>query len=416
MMNSSLARAKQALGAMRYPEYRKYWFATLASVSGFQIVMFSQFWLVRQLEEDPIWLGAVGLATGLPAILLNLFGGVLADRVDQRRLIMFTQATTGCLVFLLATLTLLDIVKVWHVLAIAFCSGAIQAFDQPARHALFPHLIERKELMTAVALNSSIWQGTRIVAPAIAGMVIAVAGTEAALYAGSGGFLTMGLLTTRLKVPPIPKAISNNALADLLQGARFVRDNSLFSSLIAMTFFNSFFGMSYIALMPVFTVDILGKGATAQGILVSASGAGALLGTASAAMLGTFQKRGWLILLGGAFSGGFLIAFGLSEWFLLSIGCLFLIGFFQSIYMISIMTTLQMRVPDELRGRVMGIYSMTYSIMPLGAMVGGLLASLASAPFAMVFGGSAVSGFAFLSGTINRKVRQLRSDSVPSST
>ena len=402
-----LAKGTQVLSALRYPQYRKYWFATLASVSGFQIVMFSQLWLVRQLEENPIWLGSVGLALGVPAILLNLFGGVVADKFDQRRLIMVTQALSGSFIFLLATLTLLGVVQVWHILAIAFCTGAVQAFDQPARAAIFPHLIDRKDLMNAVALDSAIWQGMRIIAPAMAGIIIATASTEASLYVGSAGFLGMVALISWLKVPPIQRAEGGSPLQNLFQGAQFVRNNSLFSSLIAMTFFNSFFGMAYIQLMPIFTIDVLHKGATAQGVLLSAGGVGALLGTVTVAIMGRFPHRGWLILGGSALYGGFVAGFGLSHWYYVSMGVLFLAGYAQSIYMILLMGTLQMRVPDELRGRVMGIYGMTYNIMPLGGMLSGVIASVLSAPFAVALGGSAVSGFAFLSGIFNRQIRRL---------
>lgn len=409
-LSSRLARGRQSLGAMRNPEFRKYWFATLASVLGFQMVSFSQLWLVRQLEPNPLWLGAVGLATGVPSIALTLFGGVLADRVDQRRLIMVTQTLTGVFTALLATLTLLDVVQVWHILAIAFLIGAVNAFDGPARQAIFPDLIERKDLMNAVALNSSIWQGSRMVAPMLAGIIVAAFGTETALFVGAAGFLSMAALISSLKISQAQKQRGRSALQDLFQGAKFVRDSSLFSSLIAMTFFNSFFGMAYLQLMPIFTIDILHKSAAAQGALMSAGGIGALLGTACAAFLGRFPRRGLLILAGSLLFGGMIVGFGLSHWYGLSLGLLLLAGFCQSIYMISIMSTLQMKVPDELRGRVMGIYGMTYNLMPLGGMLAGGVASVLSAPFAVAAGGGAVSGYALLNGAFSRTVRGLKAD------
>lgn len=163
---SFLASRRASLGALQNVQYRRYWFATLIAVMGFQMSMFSQAWLVRQLEENPIWLGMVGLAQGVPAIVFNLVGGVMADRVEQRRLIIITQGLTGAMLLVLAMLVTFGVVRVWHILAIAFASGILRAFDQPARQALFPRLIDRKDMMSAVALNSSIWQGTRIIAPA----------------------------------------------------------------------------------------------------------------------------------------------------------------------------------------------------------------------------------------------------------
>src|ERR687888_1771364 len=149
--------------ALHYPAYRAFWLGLLASVSGFQMLRFGQFWLVYQLTDSPLPLGYVGLANGVPAICLNLFGGVFADRFDQRRLIIITQSLTASLIFVLATLTLLGVVQVWHVLVIAFCAGAVESFDQPARQSLYPHLIDRKVMLSAVALNSSIRQGTRLI-------------------------------------------------------------------------------------------------------------------------------------------------------------------------------------------------------------------------------------------------------------
>src|SRR4029450_6000546 len=151
--------------ALHYPAYRAFWLGLLASVSGFQILRFGQYWLIYQLTASPVALGYMGIASGVPAICLNLFVGVFSCTLDPRRLIMTTQSLTAGLIFLLATLTFLDVVQVWHVLVIAFCAGAVEPFAQPARQALYPHLIDRKVMLSAVALNSSIWQGTRVIAP-----------------------------------------------------------------------------------------------------------------------------------------------------------------------------------------------------------------------------------------------------------
>ena len=142
--------------ALRYPAYRAYWLGTLASVCGFQMLMFGQGWLVFKLTSSPLQLGFVGMASATSAIALNLFGGVVADKINRRRLIMATQSVTASLIFLLATLTLLDVVALWHIFVLALLTGAVNAFDQPARQALYPSLIDRKVMMSAVALNSSI--------------------------------------------------------------------------------------------------------------------------------------------------------------------------------------------------------------------------------------------------------------------
>ena len=168
--------------ALQYPKYRAYWLGMLAAVSGYQMFRVGQLWLIYQLTDSPWFLGYAGIANALPGMFFNLFGGVFADKLDKRILIVTTQATTASLITLLAILTLLGVVQPWHILAVAFLAGAVEAFDTPARQAIYPHLIDRKVMMSAVAMNSVIWQSTRIIAPAVAGFIIDFINTEAALF------------------------------------------------------------------------------------------------------------------------------------------------------------------------------------------------------------------------------------------
>src|SRR5205823_4609444 len=225
--------------ALHYPAYRAFWLGLLASVSGYQMFRFGQPWLIYQLTGSPLPLGYVGLASGVPAVCLNLFGGVVADKFDQRRLIMITQSLTAGLIFVLATLTLLDVVQVWHIVVIAFFAGAVEFFDQPARQSLYPHLIDRKIIGSAVALNSCVWQGTRTIMPAVAGCIVAWAGTAMAFYLAGLGFVIMAAVMYRLRMPPITRQARGSAAQNIREGLTFIRQNSIFSFLIAMTFFNS---------------------------------------------------------------------------------------------------------------------------------------------------------------------------------
>ncbi|HIN73008.1 MAG TPA: MFS transporter, partial [Dehalococcoidia bacterium] len=346
-----------------------------------------------------------------PAILLNLFGGVFADRLDNRRLIMVTQTLLASLIFLLATLTLSGIIEVWQVLAIAFVAGAVNAFDQPSRQALYPHLIDRSVMMSAVALNSSIWQGTRIVAPAIAGLIIASAGIATSFYVAGSGFAIMVVVMFTLKVPPFKRSASKGTGRDMLEGVKFIKDNSIFSSLIALTFFNSFFGMAYVILMPVFAEEILGRGATAYGLLLSVSGASSLMTTVYMGTRTGMNGKVSVLIGGAVLSGLFIAAFALTtDWFksfYLAMSLMFIIGIFNSMYRISIMSSLQMLVPDQMRGRVMGFYGMTYSLMPIGGMQASLVAIVVGTPIAIAIGGLAVSSFAVGLVVANPKIRGL---------
>jgi MFS family permease len=397
--------------ALHYPAYRAYWLGLLASVSGFQMLRFGQYWLVYQLTGSPLALGYVGLASGVSAIGLNLFGGVVADRFDQRRLIMTTQSLIACLILVLATLTLLDAVQVWHVVLIAFGVGGVEAFDGPARQVLYPHLIDRRVMVSAVALNSAIWQGTRIIAPAVAGFIIAWAGTAVAFYLAGVGFFTMTATMYRLRVPRIASRARGSAVHDIVEGLTFIRHHSIFSFLIAMTFFNSFFGLSYITLMPVLAVDILHVGAHGQGLLMSVGGVASLLTTLCLSSRRHVGSQGWLIIGGGVMSGLAVATLGLTSAFVgsfaLALAIMGVIGICNTTYTTAIQSSLQMLVPDVMRGRVMGFYGMTYNLTPLGGMLAGALAGLISTPVAIAVGGLAVAAFALGPGMMNPQVRRL---------
>ena len=420
------AMMTRALGpAMAYSAYRAYWFGTLASVSGFQMLNFSQFWIIHRLTHDPIYLGYVGLASAIPSIVLNIFGGVLADRLERRKLIAITQTVNGLLIIVLTLLTFTGIVQPIHVIILAFLAGAVNAFDQPARQALYPALIDHKGMMNAVALNSAIWTGTRIVAPAFAGLIISFAGEGVSFLLSSLGFFAMAVIVMSIEIPAVhtPTGSSDESRKQsgshgggLLEGVKFIAGNNIFLFLISMTFFNSFFGMSYIPMMPVFAVEILKVGADGQGILMGLGGVGALGMTIVIGRIGNFRQRGWLIIVGSLLFGLLLAAFAYSSQllgnYILAMSLMFLMGASSSIYMISIMSSLQLMVPDNMRGRVMGFYGMTWSIMPLGGIFAGGLASLFAngsdgVPIAVALGGLLVALFAIGPALLNSNVRSV---------
>ena len=399
--------------ALRYPQYRNYWFGTLASVCGFQMLMFAQGWLTYELTGSPLYLGYVAVASAVPSIALNLFGGVFADRLDKRKLIFYTQLLTAAIIFTLAFLTLFKVVRVEHIIALAFAAGAVNAFDQPARQALYPHLIDRRVIMSAVALNSAIWQGTRIVAPAVAGLIIGLIGTATAIFIAGAGFVVMAVVILALRLPRIESGSTGSAFGALWEGLRFISGNTIFSFLIAMTFFNSFFGMAYITMMPAFAVDVLKVGPDGQGILMTVGGVGALGVTMLLSSAGNFHRKGLLIIGGGLAFGLSIVAFALTSMFIgsfyLALALMFVMGISSSTYMISIMSSLQLLVPDRMRGRVMGFYGMTWSIMPLGGMQAGAIAAFVGVPVAVAIGGGFVAAFALGPALVNRQVRNIGS-------
>jgi MFS family permease len=372
---------------------------------------FAQFWLAYELTGSALWLGFVGLAEAIPAIVLNLVGGAVADRVDRPRLVMWTEVAAGGIVTGLGVLVLTESVLPWHVLVVVGSVAGINAFNQPARVALYPSYVERSSLLSAVALNSSAWQLTRIVGPAFAGVVIALTGTEVSLFVAAAGMFAMALAMNTLPAEGALVRRSTKALTDVVDGVRFIARNGLIRFLIAMTFFNSFFAMSYVPLMPIFAVDILGVGSEGQGLLIGTSGIGALLATTWVSTRSSSRGRGAYLIGGAALAGLSLVAFALSSRYVGSMGLalalIFAIGVFTSTYMISVTTSLQLMVPDELRGRVMGFWGMTWNMLPLGALFVGALAELITVPWAVAVGGMVVTAFALGPALFNQRIRSL---------
>ena len=410
-MRDDRARLFNIPPALRYPKYRAYWIGALASVCGYQTLIFGQGWLIFELTGSPLYLGYIGLASATSSIALNLFGGVFADKLDKRRLIVITQLTTASLIFLLAFLTLLDVVQVWHVIFIAFVAGGVGAFDQPAQQALYPHLIERKAIVSAVALDSAVWQGMRIVAPAAAGFVISQAGTATAFFLAGVGFITMAAVMLLLKVPRIESASGGSPIHDMIEGLKFIGGSTVFAFLIGMSFFNSFFGMAYMMMMPAFAVDILKVGADGQGMLMGMSGIGSLTITMVLSSMSGSAYRGPMIVGGGAAFGLSVAIFALTSFYVesfpLALTLMLVVGVSNSIYMISIRSSLQLLTPDSMRGRLMGFFGMTWSIMPLGAFQAGAIAEFVGVPVAVALGGGLVTLFALGPALMNRQVRNL---------
>jgi MFS family permease len=395
--------------ALRNRNYRIYWVGLLVAVLGYQMLTFTQLWLIYELTNSPVYLGIAGGVNGAATISLSVFGGVFADRLDRRRLIIVTQSSMAILSLVLAILTITDLVNVWHVLIITALTGATSAFDNPARQALLPQLIDDpKDLGNAVALASSVWSVTRIIGPALAGVLIAFAGPAVCFCITFVAYGVMVLSLTRLRVGRIAvPGTRSGLLSEFKEGWSYVLNNSIFFTIIAMTFLNSVFGLSFVYLLPVFAKDILDVGPTGFGFLMTASGIGAIFGVMTIATIANRGYRGRILLIGSSLFGSLLVGFALSRWYPASLFLLALTGFFSSIYVTNVLTLLQALVPDKLRGRVMGIYALTYSLQPLGGLQAGLVASVVGAPLALTIGGLVVLSFAVYVAISNRQIRNL---------
>ena len=401
--------------ALKYPEFRNYWFGLLASVTGYQmLVLFTLGWLISNvLTGDARYLGYMSTAIAVPAVLLNLFGGVLADKVNPRRLLGLTQLTTGVVVLVLATLVLLDWANEWHVLAAAFLIGSIQAFDTPTRQSIFPRLLDRSALSNAIALNASVWTGTRIFGPLVAGIIIGRADVSTAIYVSAVGFLVMALISQMLK-PAAAQRARGSVLKEMASGFSFIKGSPIFSLLIGMTFFHSLFGVSYVFLMPLFADEVFEVGPEKIGWLMGAAGLGALIGIVLAAHLTKSRYKGWLLIVGAGLFGAFLIFFALTSnagLYGASMVMLFVADLCFAVYLMMVMTTLQTMVPDGFRGRVMGFYAMTWSLVPLGGLQSSQIAHYIGGPEAVGIGGVLVLALTLVVAVFSRRVRTLGSDS-----
>ncbi len=383
-------------------------------MTGLQMFMVTQAWLIYDLTGSALQLGLVGLARAAPAVVLGLVGGVVADKWDQRRLLIVTAVGTSLLYVFLATLTLSGTVQVWHILAVVFLTGALHSFEQPSRQAIFPNLIDRRDMTKAVALNSTIHPGTRIVAPLVAGFLIdnvgiPMQGAAITIYLVSATYMINSLLILRLHLPPVTRAAGGNPLQDLTDGARYILTNHTFRFLIGMTFLNAFFGMSHIVLLPVFAEQLLGDASgSGLGMMYSVAGLGGLMGALAAGPVVARSRVGLVVISGGTVFGMALAAFAFAPWFWLALALEWLASASNQLFMVTGQSTLHSQVPDHYRGRVMGVWGMTHTlVMPMGGLNMGGVTSAFNATFAVAAGGGIVALFAMLGAGGSSRVRSL---------
>ncbi|MBM4416058.1 MAG: MFS transporter [Chloroflexi bacterium] len=399
-----------ALGALTVPRYRRYWLGSLATVAAIQLAALGEGWLiVDELGGSPRVLGTLGAATAAPTILVNLLGGVLADRVNRRVVMAVTSLCSAALLLALTILDVTNTVEIWHVIVVAALMGVIFGIDSPARNAFFPDLIERRFIQSAVALNAIMWQGTRIVAPMVGGLLVSLAGTQVVFALGAVGFALMLPVLLTLRVAETRPERGRDVLADLVGGVRFIAAHRLFTLLILLSYSHMFFGLQYFQLMPL-VAKAFDRGASGFGTLLTMIGVGAVTGTAITLRLQRFRHQGRL-LLGALFAAELLIcAFALAPRYELALVLLLLASICNAVFLIVSMTALQLRVPDAVRGRVMGIHSITFSMAMLGGLLGGEVAELSSVRVALLSGAALMAAVVAVVTLTERELRALRND------
>jgi MFS family permease len=401
-------RIVDALSALRHRNYRLYWLGQLSSVLAQNMEGIAQSWLVLEITNSPLLLGLTGLAFAIPTITLTLLGGVIADRADRRRIMIFSQLGSASIFFILATLVVIQWVALWHVMTLAFLSGCIRAFDRPSRMALLPQMVPKEDIPNAVAVGGTIWQLNRLVGPAVAGLLIYLVGIGPTFYFCFFASLSAVCLWLGIRFEHQPTAVSSGGLLQhMMDGLNFIRKNELYYTFISITFFNSIFGMSYLILMPVFARDVLNVGSQGFGFLQSAGGLGALLGVFAVAYFSHSGGKGRQVIGGAIIFGLLLIIFALSKSYSLSLILACALGIASQFYITMINAILQVNLPDQLRGRVMSIYGLTWDLMPLGGLIAGAIAEYAGAPTAVVAGGAFVAVMALGVAMFSPNMRRL---------
>lgn len=377
-----------SFAALKYYNYRLWFVGQLASLVGTWMQSTAQGFLVFQLTGSPVYLGYVTFAAGLPTWLLMLYGGVVIDRMSRRNLLVITQTAMMILALILAVLTFAGLVQPWHILLLAFLLGIANAFDAPARQAFVADLVDREDLTNAIALNSTMFQLATVVGPAVAGLTYAAFGPAWCFTINGISFIAViiALLWMQIKALPIhPRATS--AVREMIEGLRYSLQHPIIRALIALIGVTGLFTTAYMTLFPAWAVTVLHGDATTNGWLQSARGLGALMGALTIAALGRFKRKGRLLTLGAFFFPAMLIVFAVMTWLPLSLLVLIAVGWGFLIMANMAGTLLQTLVPEELRGRVTGVYSLVaFGSLPIGALAAGAAAEWIGAPLTIILG------------------------------
>jgi MFS family permease len=377
---------RQTFAALRYPNYRLWFAGQLISLFGTWMQTTAQGFLIFELTRSPVYLGYIGFANGIPTWLLTLYGGVIADRLQRRTLLMVTQTGMMLLAFTLALLTFLQIVQPWHILLLAFLLGVANSFDAPSRQAFVTEMVGRDDLTNAIALNSTMFQSATVVGPAVAGVVYAVFGPAWCFVINGVSFVAVIVALGLMHLEPRRRQSKSASIrADLREALQYISARRTVRTLIALVAATSMFGLSLASIIPAWTVNVLSGDATVNGLLYSARGAGSLLGALVIASLGRFAWRGKLLTAGSFIFPAFLLAFAPLRWLPLSLLMLVGVGVGTILVLNLSNAIVQTVTPDRLRGRVMGAYTMIFfGFMPLGALWTGTIAENLGEPTAVV--------------------------------
>ncbi len=378
--------------ALRHRNFRLFWFGQILSLTGTWMQITAQGWLVLELTDSEFLLGLVSAASSAPILLFTLWAGVVADRYDKRRIILVAQSFALAVALVLAVLTGTGRITVESLLVLVFLLGTASAFEVPTRQSFFVDLVGRPDLTNAIAMNSAAFNGSRIIGPAIAGVLIGAAGVAACFYLNAVSFLAVLVALLAMRLPAWERpAETASAWQNLREGFAYIHGDRLVRTLVGLVAAAAILAFPFTMLLPVFARDVLHVGARGLGALLAASGAGALAGGVALAAVSSRVRRGPLLLGSAVAFTTLLIGFALSPFFGLSLVLLVGVGFAMILNTATVNSLIQSLVPDRLRGRVMSVYVFMFLGMgPVGSLQAGTLAHWLGAPAALAIGAAAL--------------------------
>ena len=374
------------------------WLGSFASFMALNMQMITRGWLVLRLADDsPLSLSLVMVSFAAPMTFVSLIGGALADRISRKRMVMFSQAGNAILALLVATLDITDVVEFWHLMVLGVLNGSLMAFNMPSRQAMISDTVPEDKLMNAISLSNSAMNLTRILGPALAGILILYIDTAGVFFLISGIYVFATLSIVTINAGTKPASSSRRGMTgDIREGLAYVLGDPTLKGLILIGFIASLFGFSYFALLPAWGREALDVGSADLGILMMLMGIGALVGTLILASMSHIKRRGAILLAACVVWGIGLALFSQSTSFTFAVPFLLVIGLVSSLFMSLNMTLIQVYAAREMRGRVTSIMMMTFGLMPLSALPFGALAEWQTTPFALMVSGILLAVFTLI--------------------
>lgn len=399
----------QTFDALRYRNFRLYWFGGIgqAGAIGMQFLIFG--WLILELTNSSWQLGLLIFIYGMPNLAMLIFGGIVADRVDRRWLLFYSQAVVAVLIAISATLTLYQLISIWHLYGIAFILGIIQGINMPARMAIVRDLVDRDAIMNATSLNMAVFNTGRIIGPSLAGWIIQYVGMGHALYfnavcysVGCVFLLLMTGVESRSEQRP------GGVLNDMAEGVRYVAITPIAFTMVGLSFAFGFFGAAYVQVLPAFGKEVLRLNADGAGILLSAAGIGSLVGNMFIASLGNTRHKSVLLVGMIVLFGITLFIFAWTPWYSVSLLMLFMTGIGFTGFISVGTSILQLTTPPRLLGRMMSLWLIGAAMHYIGALPLGVIADYYSWPMSLAMGALAMMAFVIWLGMLNPTLRRLQ--------